>query len=522
MAPSKSLTAVAIMLIAVGFSARAAPLFDHGGRLLQQYPTEDGYLMLTIARNLALGKGVSVSDGTIPTNGTQPLVTLLFTGAFMAAGGSRVAGVAAAQALLLLASLAAAWLVYRLGLLVFEGRTSRRSIALLGAAAWYASPLVVPHSMNCLETGVYAIAVALVAAMFLRRDRPFTPSVCLRAGVLLGAAFWIRNDAVFLILAACLVHLFDGLDEGYDAIRARFGQALIFGSISIAVALPWLAFNLIEFGHIMPVSGRAESLTGSFASNLYYLPAVIAEYAMFVLPIPEVVQIQWYAVAASTLLVVLLLPLLSLLWARAEGIERSAMVLTSIFGLGLVVFYGLSFGAYWFLARYFFPLSPLVALGWSAVALRVFHRAERTLGRAAAAIPIVMVLVVIGLHVRAYDKGKSHLHFHVVRWVEEHVPDDVWVGAVQTGTLGFFHDKTINLDGKVNPKAYEALVESRIADYVVDDTRVMFLADWTGILDWRTMPRIDESFEVVVADYENNLGVLRRRTATSSSAAPGR
>jgi hypothetical protein len=93
------------------------------------------------------------------------------------------------------------------------------------------------------------------------------------------------------------------------------------------------------------------------------------------------------------------------------------------------------------------------------------------------------------------------------------------VGAIQTGTLGYFHDRTINLDGKVNIHAYNALIGSRIADYVVDETQIKYLADWIGMLDWRTMPRIDESFEVVVADYERNLGVLARKgTATSSTA----
>jgi hypothetical protein len=131
----------------------------------------------------------------------------------------------------------------------------------------------------------------------------------------------------------------------------------------------------------------------------------------------------------------------------------------------------------------------------------------------------MLVVVVIGLHARAYEKGKSHMHFQVVRWVEQNVAVETWVGAIQTGTLGYFHDRTINLDGKVNIHAYNALITSRIADYVVDETQVAYLADWIGMLDWRTMPRIDENFEVVIADYERNLGVLKRKsTATSSTA----
>ena len=46
--------------------------------MLRQWPTEDGYLMLTIARNMALGNGMSTADGELPTNGTQPLATTIW------------------------------------------------------------------------------------------------------------------------------------------------------------------------------------------------------------------------------------------------------------------------------------------------------------------------------------------------------------------------------------------------------------------------------------------------------------
>ena len=46
-----------------------------------------------------------------------------------------------------------------------------------------------------------------------------------------------------------------------------------------------------------------------------------------------------------------------------------------------------------------------------------------------------------------------------VRWVDANVPDDVWVGARQTGTLGFFHDRTLGLDGQRGRAARAALVD---------------------------------------------------------------
>src|SRR5262244_1098095 len=109
-----------VFLFALGALSRVAPLFDAGGRLFRQFPSEDGYLMLTIARNIALGKGMSVSDGLQPTNGTQPLTTLLWAAAFRVTDGARARGVW----LILLAevalSLAAAWLLYALAQRLFR------------------------------------------------------------------------------------------------------------------------------------------------------------------------------------------------------------------------------------------------------------------------------------------------------------------------------------------------------------------------------------------------------------------
>jgi hypothetical protein len=67
--------------------ARLSPLFDPAGRLFWQFMSEDGYLMQTVARNMAIGLGMSTADGTMPTNGVQPLATFLFAALHALAGG---------------------------------------------------------------------------------------------------------------------------------------------------------------------------------------------------------------------------------------------------------------------------------------------------------------------------------------------------------------------------------------------------------------------------------------------------
>jgi hypothetical protein len=85
--------------------------------------------------------------------------------------------------------------------------------------------------------------------------------------------------------------------------------------------------------------------------------------------------------------------------------------------------------------------------------------------------------------------------------------------AVQTGTLGYWHDRTINLDRKVNPHALRARIdEGNVLAYVVDGP-IACLTDWSGILSWtrREAGGFSDVFAPVVNDPVRNLGVLCRR-----------
>ena len=111
----------------------------------------------------------------------------------------------------------------------------------------------------------------------------------------------------------------------------------------------------------------------------------------------------------------------------------------------------------------------------------------------------------------AFQRWEQHLHFQVVDWVAANVPEDAWVGAIQTGTLGYYHERTINLDGKVDPNALAAQQENRLSEYVLE-RNVEYIVDWAGIAMWASLPKYSAYFELIVDDRESNLAVLRRRT----------
>ena len=500
----------------VGTVARALPLFDPSGRALRQYASEDGYLMLTIARNLAIGNGLSVENGITATNGTQPLMTFVYSGLFWLVGGDKVWGVVLAQALGIVIALLGAWLLYRISLRLLAGDPHAVVLSAIAAAAWYVAPIGARYTQNCLETGAAAVLPMAVGLYFLRSspgpDRAWELRRCLGLGALLGIAFWVRNDAVLLSAAVCSILLLYGLGQTPIPVLRRVLESGCVGFTALLIASPWLTFNYLSFGHLVPVSGISQGADVPFGYNLAQLPAILAEQISIVALIPASWETKPIVLVLTWLLVVAWCAGVYWTVREARPVQRQWASVLSIWAALLCVFYGLIYGAGYFMGRYLFPLSPWMALLSVLLVHRLWIRVgNRNPALAQVAAFSLISLISVGLEIRDYRRGINNGHFQAVDWIEQHVPDDVWVAAPQTGTIGFFHDRTYNLDGKVSPPALEARLQSRIFDYVLERP-VKYIVDWVGIERWAEDERMAPHFRVLLVDEKRNLAVLARTT----------
>ncbi len=502
---------------AVSLIYRLHPIFLGGDSLKTRFMTEDGYLMLTVARNLAIGRGLSVTDGEILTNGIQPLATLLFTVPYLVTGGDKLSSLAGIVAISVVVAIVAALAVRRF---------AERALAVpepdpiwfwIVAALWFCGPLLLGHSMNALETGLYSLLVLGTLLLFdrlTRLERPWTFGERVLLGVACGLAFLGRNDAAFLIFAICITQFASVALRPGRGLGAAIAEVVPVGLVSILCALPWLAYNQIYFGSIIPISGTAQSLTAAFGQNSALVPAKLFEHMLPFLPVPGSIEDHPVFRAGAMVLVLAVLGAYAV-QLRASQLQSGRLVAAYlIFALCLAAYYGLFFGAEHFLSRYFAPLAPVLMVAALSVGLGLLRligeQLARPLGQIGAS---AALLLATGLFLRQLLLGAGpHGHFQVVDWVEDHVPDTVYIGAIQTGTLGYWHDRTINLDGKVNPEALRARIDrGHVLDYVIDGP-IEYLADWQVITTWRQMEhdRFGNVFEVVVDDAAANLGVLRR------------
>jgi hypothetical protein len=332
-----------------------------------------------------------------------------------------------------------------------------------------------------------------------------------------GLVFLTRNDAAFLIFGILSVRFLHGWLGGRASFREALSETVPVGLISILVASPWLIYNYSLFGSIVPISGHAQSLRADFAENAPLAPIKVFETMFPMLPVPGALETLSLSMALGLLAAAVLV---TFLWiGTRRGNAFSPVILAYTVWAALIVgYYSLFFGAGHFLSRYFAPLAPLMITAAIAVALQAAARLAPGRARAlasgagAAGTALAMLLMLRLLIPGVHQQG----HFQVVDWVRANVPENAWVGAVQTGTLGYWHDRTINLDGKVNPHALRARMEKgHVLDYVAEDTEIEYIADWPGIAGWVKMPEgsgaFGRQFEVIVLDADGRLAVLRRR-----------
>ena len=453
--------------------------------------TEDGYYSLTVARNLAAGRGLTI-DGATLTNGFQPLFTMVEAAAFVLAGGDDILGLRLVVVF--------AWLVHVLGALVIgqvardawptrqpkgSAATQERDLrAALAAFLYLAAPLTFNHAYNGLETACVAFFYAAAWRwMQIGGERSWFGLAAF--GALIGMMVLARIDAAFLALVLGLNELRRSARRGLVVMSAR---GAVMGGVAILVSCPWWLYNLVHFGSPMPTSGTAQQNWAlewlrlehaEWALRVVLFPWLFAgayeSWASFDVPWP-LSPAGYVSVTATGLarLAILAIAFVALVryWrcaapaelasappAAAERIRRSRefAICFLIAFAGLALYYVLSFVAYWFYYRYFFPLTLFAVLAASIAGTRFARR--RSDGRARAVQYAALVVLAIQLGALAFlaqsgrGIGGNTVYHDQIALVRQYVPDGDFVAAGQSGTLGFFRHRVINADGKVNSSA---------------------------------------------------------------------
>lgn len=155
-------TAILLLLLLANTALRLVVALRPLEALDQHTLTDDTYLALTIARNIARGLGPLY--GNAPTNGFQPLYVFLIAPAFVLFPNDPFAPLRSSLIVLVLFDTLALYVLHRF---VRQFSTST-STPIVASTAWIANPYIFTMTLNGLETAIAAFfrsCLALVLSL---------------------------------------------------------------------------------------------------------------------------------------------------------------------------------------------------------------------------------------------------------------------------------------------------------------------------------------------------------------------
>jgi hypothetical protein len=415
---------------------------------------DDAFYYLKIARNFVSGYGLTF-DGINLTNGFQPLwLLLLLVPAFVGHSFSPESFNRFAMVYQMVLFGIGLWLLNR----AFQSHLSFLSRALMNLLA---IGIGITTLIRGMEPVVLWLTFALLLTWLVRNPHfPLVPPwKWLELGIICGFVFLSRLDMIFFIILLFINLLLNTRELSILSRSQRLACWL--GGFAILSA-PYLLFNLLWFGDIMPISGRLKS---SF-------PAI----ALVSTGVPRI---------PITALLAMTVGLIGSFWLQRQAhIHRGCKWVLSSWCFGsllhcihtaLFMKWGILISHF---ASYWIPLTML--LPWifqDAKAPR--HRWLWGLSLAGA----IIIALWAYLDVRACYRIKytSPVHwrtsmYHAALWIRHHTPQSTVLGMTDAGIVGYYSERrVINLDGVVNNKEYQEYLRRRQLSEYIRRKRIEYL-----------------------------------------------
>jgi hypothetical protein len=415
---------------------------------IRGYLTDDTFIHLQYARNLAAGRGFVFNPGEHVYGSTSPLWVAMLADAMML----HIDGIVAAHVLGLVATLASVVLFF------FLMRHSLRipELRALATVTWASHAWMMRWSLSGMET---PLAVALVLAGFVAfTDGRAWGSRPVRTGAFWALAALTRPEAVFLLLlwGIFLVIDTDSREGVRRLIAGALPPALIYGG--------WLLFSRLYFGTFWPNTLAAKALSGGF-------PALLESFKRQIGVVGATDAVLAGALAAALLFGG------SRLWPKQLRAQR---MLPWVWVGALPLLYAMR--GVPVISRYLVPILPILAwLAWRAVE-RWWAGEEPTpelrpgailLGLGLAGLALTQNLIwyqaAVVPQVRSFTSG---LHQSLVPWgiwFAENTDKDAVIAAPDIGAIGYYSQRrVVDLAGLVTPGMLPLLEREQPQDIVAN------------------------------------------------------
>ena len=435
-----AIAAVCVILWLIGWQVRgwisAWPRF-----------ADDAYYYLVIAGNAAAGHGFTM-DRISPTNGFQPLWMWLLVPI------ARLVGDDANLLLLVVQGICVAIFAAAGGLLCGIVRARIGLVPALVAGLLLFFPRIENAALSGMESALALLILVMLIIEALRSgalSNPEPHASDARTGVLVGLLMLARLDFVFVALTLAAWVGLQGLARARATIAERLLRTARKGLVvfwpCLLLVIPYLAWNLLQFGHFVPISGTLKTSFPVAGFN------------------PRHMNVEHVALLA--------LALTGVAVEVRRGARRDPLVeLLAVLSLGLVVhaLHAVIYMRWGVLSWHFAGLIPAGAVGAALLARAI----ERRLPRAIVAAGMVG-LTVLQILALAFSISRLGHTFTIGareagEWVAKNLPPDAVIGMKDSGIFSYFAQRRVmNLDGLANSFEFaEAVCSGRMEDFVLE------------------------------------------------------
>ena len=415
--------------------------------LLDNFVSDDTFLYLQIVRNI-VDHGMVSFDGIHTTTGFQPLWVILLV-PLAAVVEDRVEFVRGVLLLSVFLNLAAGLVLVRLAAML-----GGRSSGLIAACLWACYMLAARPAMIGMESPLLALMFSGFLMSLLLRNRATAPAVV--------GLFAARTDAL----------LFAPLASVFQPRHALLRTA----ALSLLLVSPYLAFNLVASGQLMPISGSVKMWWAGqdvlTVQDIAFRVVIVGrEIAHQVFPL------RGLGVWTVLFAVGLAIPVAIEATRLTDTVRRffiALFALSALHVLACVVLLGrLGTDSTYFVPEY------VVACLFLGV---VLGKAKPRLVAASVAALLLFQMVQSHRYFAEPHPGLHRARYELALEIGRTLPPDAVIGSWNSGELGFFAPQTVvNLDGLVNDASYFNFLRDGgdVRDYL-EEQGVEYIADYTG------------------------------------------
>ncbi len=434
--------------------------------------TEDGFYSLKIAWNIGTGKGITYNYNQ-STTGFQPLyVFLLSMFAFIISGlgGDKITFL---RLVILFSGLTALLLSFSFYQFTkqFEKKEHHKTLLILIFLLVLFNFKLLLNLFNGLETGIYLtfLALSMILTKKITEQKKNLSRIFL-FGFVLGLTVLARIDFMLIAVTVLFTLLFTGALS-----KKEFVLILI---IIFFTVLPWLYFILITQGSIIPSSASVQtgftSVEFSYRIDQFF-------YSMFSNYLPWLHSGQTQSIIIYLAALIFIGYLFRFQKVFVKKFFQIPVIKYWSTGIIIISAVYLAFASQpYFFFRYL-SVNMLIAIPFLALLiLNLLLNRSKKFKYTFISIVLFVFFINTGYYFH-YPKQVTSLALRTA-FLEENNFFNKKVGMAQSGISGYFFDNVINLDGKVNNNALNAIKGNYLYNYIAREN-ISILIEWKEWFD---------------------------------------